>query len=304
MDQRQTQIREGAGLEESKLNVEFIDWLRKWSTPLLLVAAVAALGFVVYQRVEKSRKAEVDRAFLEFEAAAGSNNPSPESLKGIAETYKGIRSVGVMAKIRAADVHLRAVRTGLAPGARPQQDGSVAPEDLLNDDGRKRNLDEAERLYAEVLAATEMNKSKAVHAIGAGFGLAAVAESKGDMAAAKAAYERVVKAAEFATMPGQAALAKKKIEELPTLAAMPRLYAKAELPAPPKPPELPSAAPSPLTNPTATILPPAGEAAKPPEPAPEAPKPDAPKPSEPAPGQPASTESPKTEPAPPAANPK
>ena len=48
MEERQTQIREGAGLEESKLNVEFIDWLQRWSTPILLLVAGAALGMGLY----------------------------------------------------------------------------------------------------------------------------------------------------------------------------------------------------------------------------------------------------------------
>src|SRR5262249_19526881 len=79
-EERQTQIREGAGLEESKLNVEFIDWLQKWSTPILLLIALTALGILGYKKWEKAKLDEVDRGFGELTAAADIPAPNPESL--------------------------------------------------------------------------------------------------------------------------------------------------------------------------------------------------------------------------------
>src|ERR1044071_6876732 len=105
MEERQTQIKEGAGLEESKLNVEFIDWLQRWSTPILMVIAVVAVGFWGYRKWEQAKRAEVDRAFSEFTAAAEVGTPNPTSLIGIAEQYKGIRAVPLLAQLKAADVY-------------------------------------------------------------------------------------------------------------------------------------------------------------------------------------------------------
>jgi hypothetical protein len=42
MDERQTQIRERAGLEEARYNQDFIEFLRRFGTPILMVAAVIA----------------------------------------------------------------------------------------------------------------------------------------------------------------------------------------------------------------------------------------------------------------------
>src|SRR5262245_21418617 len=110
MEERQTQIREAAGLEESKLNVEFIDWLRRWSTPAMGLVVLVALGFVVSNRIEKSRAAAVDKAFEEFAAAADQANPSPETLKTLATENSGIRGVPLMAEMRAADIYLDSAR--------------------------------------------------------------------------------------------------------------------------------------------------------------------------------------------------
>jgi len=177
MDERQAQIREGAGLEESKLNVEFIDWLRRWSTPMLMVVALAALGFVAYQKWEQAKLAKVDRAFGELDGALATGNPSPESLKAIAQTYEGVRGVPIMARLTAADLYLGTVRTGVKPGTPIKQDGTVDEADKLSDDDRAKNLDEAERLYKAVLDQTAGDNGQAIHAMSAAYGLAAVAES-------------------------------------------------------------------------------------------------------------------------------
>ena len=47
LDRRTRQITEGAGLEESRLNQDFVEFLKKWSTPLLLVIVAAVAAYVV-----------------------------------------------------------------------------------------------------------------------------------------------------------------------------------------------------------------------------------------------------------------
>lgn len=240
MEERQTQIREGAGLEESKLNVEFIDWLQKWSTPILMVIAVAALGVVVFKRWEKAKLAKVDQAFAELTAAAEVPNPNPESLKGIADQYEGIRAVPTLARLNAADEYLAAVRKGTKTGAKIGPDGAVPPEDLLSDEERTRYLSEAERLYKTVADKNAMSADHALHAIDAEYGLAAVAMCRGDTPAATRAWEQVAKLAESRGLTPQAEVAKKRIENLGKLGPMPKLYAAAELPKPPEPPKPPT----------------------------------------------------------------
>jgi hypothetical protein len=236
MDERQAQIREGAGLEESKLNVEFIEWLRKWSTPMLMVVAVVALGFLLYQRWERAKLAEVDRAFGELDSALTSPNPSPESLKAIADSYEAVRAVPTIARLSAADLYLSTVRTGIKPGAQVKPDGSVDATEVLSDEERSKSLNEAERLYKAVLDKTVGSNATVLHAISAAYGLAAVAESRGDLDKAKSYYEQVQKMADAAGFPEHSKVAKQRIDELPTLKDKPKLYVLSELPKPPEPP--------------------------------------------------------------------
>lgn len=236
MEERQTQIREGAGLEESKLNVEFIDWLQRWSTPILLLVAVAALGMVLYKRYEKSKIDEVNRAFAELAATSAGGNPSPESLKGIAETYAGVRAIPVLARLDAADVYLRSVRLGVKTGSKLAADGSVTPEDALSADERTRYLNEAESLYKSAFEGASTDPRKVLLAIGAAYGLAAVAETRGDTDAARPWYDRVIKMADSAGFPEHVNVARARLEGLPKLKDQPKLFAAAELPKPPPPP--------------------------------------------------------------------
>lgn len=309
MDDRQTQIREGAGLEESKLNVEFIDWLRRWSTPIMGLVAVVALGFVVANRLEKRHNAAIDRAFQELADASDQASPSPVTLTTVAEENAGIRGVPLLAQMRAADVYLHSARSGVKVGAKVQPDGKVDAEEVLNDEQRNANLAEAEKLYQKIYDATATDKKKSIHALGAAFGLAAVAESRGNIEAAKKAYEQAAKIADYSGLTGQAAVAKKRIEALPLLGEAPKLLSASDLP---KPPELPKPeAPAGVYTPT--VVPEAGTpGANPPAttPAPpttppgtEAPKP-APTGQTPAPATTPPATTPATPPATPPADPK
>ncbi len=254
MDDRQTQIREGAGLEESKLNVEFIDWLRRWSTPIMGLVAVVALGFVVANKLEKRHNAAIDRAFQELADASDQASPSPVTLTTVAEENAGIRGVPLLAQMRAADVYLHSARSGVKVGAKVQPDGKVDAEEVLTDEQRSANLVEAEKLYQKIYDATATDRNKAIHALGAAFGLAAVAESRGNIDAAKKAYEQAAKIADYSGLTGQAAVAKKRIEALPQLGEAPKLLSASELP---KPPELPKPeAPAGVYTPT--VIPEAG----------------------------------------------
>jgi len=240
MDERHAKITEGAGLEESKLNTEFIDWLRKWSTPILLVIAVVVGGYGLYKRMERAKAEKVQLAFDELNAVIGTPNIKPESLTAIADSYEGIKAVASIARLAAADRHLELVRKGIEAGAVIAPDGTVPAEEALTEAERSRHLDEAARLYQMVLTKETGTNGRALQAMGAAYGLAAVAESRGQMDQAKAAYERVIEIAKYAGFEGQEQLATKRIETLGEIAGMPKLYAKAELPQPPAPPAPPA----------------------------------------------------------------
>lgn len=267
MDERQQQIRERAGLEESRLNTELIDFLRSWSTPVLLVIAAVAAGYVLYQRWDQSKLAEVNQAFVELDAAVSTGNPSPEALRQLAEQYDGIRGVPILARLEAADAYLEAVRTGLRPGAVVGPDGKVQNEqDQLGDADREQYLKEAESLYRQALADAERMPNGSIHQMSALYGLAAVAESRGDLDGAKGHYERVKTVAEAAGFPLQVKLAQQRIDTLPQISTEPVLVAEAQLPRLPWVPE-PAPAPALESASDGNSAPP--EASEPAEPAPE-----------------------------------
>src|SRR5262245_7049428 len=99
MDERQAQIREGAGLDEARLNVEFIEFLKKWSTPLLVIIALVALGYFGLQKLREARHAALTTAFTQLDAARTSGNPS--GLLAVADEHNGQGAVPEIARLQA-----------------------------------------------------------------------------------------------------------------------------------------------------------------------------------------------------------
>lgn len=206
MDDRTSQIREGAGLDESRINQDFIDMLRKWSSPALMVIAAIVLLFAGKNFLERRANDRVNRAFEEVASAVDYTvaSPSPVTLRAIREQYGDVAGIAPMSALREADVYLSSAVRGIAPGAEPQLDAenqptdTYAPEDLLDEAGRAEMLEKAGALYREVAGMTKEGEGWAIHRLSAQFGLAAVAESTGDAAGAKAAYAEAKKLADEA----------------------------------------------------------------------------------------------------------
>jgi len=232
MDDRQTKIREGAGLEDSRINKEFLDFLNKWSSPVLIVLAIAALTWAGMQKLEQMRSEKVDKAFGEYETLIADGNPSPSSLKSIATEYEDVRSVAHMARLREVDLYLGAAALGLEPGAQiDQATQSVASEDdILSDEKREQYRDLAASTAQQVLDATVNEPGKEIFALQALSRLASVEESRADFEAAKSRYERLVSLAEEHNYPTIVTFAQKRIESLDSLAGLGELPTNAQVP--------------------------------------------------------------------------
>lgn len=312
MEQRHQQIRERAGLEEARLNVEFIDALRKWGPWVLIILAVLAGAQFARTKLKSAQVDKVNRAFEDYNQSSMTANPSPSALKAVAEDFGDVRGIGILANLDAADAYLRAIRVGVKPGATVLADGAVEnKDDVLTEQDRTTFLSEAETLYNKVVSSAKPDQT--VLAVAGLYGLAAVAEGRQEFDKAKGYYEQIVAKAQNTPYELQAAVAKKRIDDLSKLSQLPKLYTQAELPKikgvdpeppPPAPVPDPNAPPS-LLAPEQTVIPvvpapvpadggtqpttPPGEQPQPaPAPSgpakPEAPKSDAPKPAEPAPG--------------------
>jgi hypothetical protein len=258
MDERTTQIREGAGLEESRINTEFIELLRKYSSPFLLVLALIVAAYAGNNFLSQRRNAGVNEAFRQHAEITETASPSPQSLSALAAQHGDVRAVGLLARLREADLWLEAVRTGMKPGAAfvvdpqtQQTTGEVDAADLLTEADRASALDKAQRLYESVVADASGDRGTRLHAISGCFGLAAVAESRGDADAARSAYTRAAELAGEAGFPMYAALATERMGTIETALVPTRLYADDELP------------PDPVAGPPAE---PAGEPANSPAP--------------------------------------
>ena len=234
MEDRQRQIREGAGLEESRLNTEFIEFLRKYSTPMLLVIAAVAGGYGGLKYLEKQRDLARDNAFVELESAVASR--SVKTLASVADENGSRGAVAPLARLDAADLHLASYRTGLPPGIQLQPDGATGNfklpegEKYLTEEERGTQLTEAAALYKLVIEDTDKEPSRALLTIGALDGLASVAESRGQFDEAKAQYQKLIDKAKEAGYPTIAAATQKRIDSLDAIKTLPKLYAQADLP--------------------------------------------------------------------------
>jgi tetratricopeptide (TPR) repeat protein len=229
MEERHGQIREGAGLEESRLNVEFIDFLKKWSTPALVVIAVVAIGYFGLLKYREYEKRAHDDAFMQLEAAATSG--SPAGLLAVAADHPERAAIAELARLYAADLHLDAARSGLAPGAVADPATGRPPEtDLLTPEQRSQQLDSAEKLYQLVVDRTIDKPAERQLGIGALYGLAAVAESRGKFDDARRHYERIIDVATKAGLEYEVSRAQSRIDSLPDLQVLPVLLAETDLP--------------------------------------------------------------------------
>lgn len=282
------QIRERAGLEEARLNQDFIDFVTKWSTPLLLLIALGVGGNYLYQQYTKRQSERLAAGFEQLAAAAAVQNPSPDSLRQVALEFEGVASVAELARLKAADAYMRAVTRGVKPGAEVSPDGTIANlGDELTPADRESFLNLAADQYQTVADATRGVANKESLYIGALFGLASVAESRGNADEAKKYYEQIKSAT--ANIPGFtdfAEVATKRIADLPKVLAVSKLPSKASLPPATKEDEKPA---MPVTVPQnvpagPSLLGPVGPQA-PTAPAPANPEPKAEPKSEPKPEQ-------------------
>lgn len=241
---QQPQIRERAGLEESRINQEFVDFLRSpWFTGLCVILCVIAVAYAVRGHLKKREDAQVAQAFSELNAATSTENPSPASLERVAEEFGDVRGVGILATLAAADAHLNVVRVGVKPSAILTPDGALQnPDDVLTPEERASHLSQAEAQYQTVLTRTETMGGRQLQAINALYGLAAVAESRRDLEAAAKYYTQIEERTKDGPYAAHATIARQRREMLPSIAtpAATILVSKAEIPwvFPPAPPQI------------------------------------------------------------------
>lgn len=233
MDNRQTKIRAGAGLEESRINTELVDFLNKWSSPVLIVIGLIGLGWFGLNYMQRTKVAKLNNAFAAYESTVAGGNPSPASLRNIATEYAGVGAVGELALLRTVDLYLRAVISGVEPGAEldPMTRLPVNETDLLDADRARGYLSQARDLSRQVAQSTERASGRELIRVQALMRLGAAEEGLGQIDQAKAAYVRAGEVARAAGFPELGLVADARAERAGTLTDVPSLPARASLPA-------------------------------------------------------------------------
>lgn len=212
MDERQTKIREGAGLEESRINTDLIEFLNKWSSPVLIVIGLIGLGWAGLRYLERAKVAERNNAFAAYEGAVAGGTPSPASLRNIAGEYAGTGAVAELALLRTVDVYLQAAISGIEPGAELDSATGrpVEETDLLDADGVRGYLAQARDLSRQVADLSAGEAGRALIRVQALMRLGAAEEGLGEIEAAKASYNSAAEAARQAGLPELAVLAENR----------------------------------------------------------------------------------------------
>lgn len=220
MDDRQTQIKEGEGLNESRINQELVAFLKSNTFAYILCGlALLMLAYAGLQWYRQQQVLERDRAFARLAAVVEVQRPDPRSIEAVIDEFDGIASVGELARLALADIRMSAVRRGLEPGAELDTEGRPVDADSELDEIREGDLlDSAKRLYQEVLESTRGDADLSLLSARAAFGLAAVAESLNDAEAARGHYESAKEFAlrgEFAVLADLADERAASVGELP-----------------------------------------------------------------------------------------
>ncbi len=167
-------------LTESRINEDFVVWL-KTKGPSWLLALLVGLGaYMGVVRWKQHRTGRIDTAWQALLQAQ-----LPGAKEDVADEHSDTFAISQLAWLEAADLLLGAVTSGRALGT----ELTAIPPLPLSASQREDYLARAARLCEKVLATdTEQSLGMTLHAVDAMKGLAAVAESRGDADEARRWY--------------------------------------------------------------------------------------------------------------------
>ncbi|MEE2896197.1 MAG: hypothetical protein VX726_10715 [Planctomycetota bacterium] len=219
MDDRLKQV-QTTDLTDSRVNRDFVDWLKTKGMNYLLVVLLAACAYIGFDWYRRQQTAKVDTAWSELEAAS-----SPAAYRGVATAHGETGAIAELAMLQAGDTLLQSILTGLKPGMTPGAEGAA-----LTAEERTTYLADADEFYAEAgrLAARRDGLAGKPVGLSALFGRAAIAEAAGRIDDARAHLEAAaaLAAPEFPNFVEQAGTRMENLElvigssDLPTQASI------------------------------------------------------------------------------------
>ena len=207
MDNRLKDIQHGT-LTESRLNSDFLFWLKTKGPNYLLLAMLVLCGFMGLNWWENRMALARDGAWNEFLSAQ-----TPQALIEVANKHTDTDAISQLATINAADAYMQSIqmnkRFDREAGA---TDAAMTPE------LRAEYLAEADRLYAKIVSEGSQSAGpRSLLTVAALFGRASVAETKNDPTQAALFLTQAQELA-AKTYPQLAKVAQHRKETLPQLA--------------------------------------------------------------------------------------
>lgn len=248
------QVEIGAGLQESRLNTELIEWLQKWGPRFIYMLLVVVLAYLGWEKWTQYRERQIDEAFAEYQAEVSSENP--DILFDVAEKHDGRGSVWTLASLDGANLLLRAARTGVRAGADVY---NPAEDDLLSQQERTNTLETALAKFETILARHENDTKKTRFAQEARWGIASAAISLGDIDRARTVLTEYVEVGKDTGFSDNVLLGNQRLQMLDRVASAVQIFPEDQLPEANRTPD-PAAAANSSPSPTSrTIQVPVGQ---------------------------------------------
>jgi len=233
-DNRQSQV-QTTDLSESRINDDFVFWLKKQGPNYLLVALLAACAAMGYNLWQRKRVEKSSLAWQDLQQAT-----MAEDFDEVARKHAEVLQVAMMANMRAGDLRLAQIRSGELT---PKQGDT--PAVLLDAGSRKAVQEAADGNYTSaadlaVKVAGGQRDQAVTVVMSTLFGRAAIAESRSDFDGSRKLLDEAATLA-GSRWPQYEKLAKWRAGETMTLATAIPIPTAAELPAKPMAPVNPAA---------------------------------------------------------------
>ncbi len=205
-------------ITESRINEEFLEWLKTkfWTWVLFALVIVAAwMGLI---RWRQARERNLNEAW-----AALSQASMPMAFEDVAAKYEDVPGLSQEARRLAAGLLLRAVQTGRSLEGDPANPVEITPE------LRQDYLARADRLYREILQTDDGSDGMVLQAACALSGHAVIAECRGDVDEARTLFNQAAARAE-SIYPEMAARMRRRAEAVPTAVTEVTLPSQNDLP--------------------------------------------------------------------------
>ena len=181
MDQDRLKDIQTADLSESQVNEDFVHWLKTKGPSYLLIVMIVIVSYLFYVRYQQGNIAHRAEAWIAYIEASATGLPT--SHEDVAQSYAGIDSIQELGLLTAGDAYLQAIVLNQTIGST----NNIATS--LSDEDRTFYLEKADNLYGLVVANDDNTDASALFVTSGLNGRAAIAESRGDIDAAKKFYE-------------------------------------------------------------------------------------------------------------------